>query len=58
MEKLAFVVVVVAAVVVAAAGAVVALADFAVKTLHYLNCHSDFPCFSLSSFLLPAHFVY
>ena len=30
---------------------VVVLGDFAVKTLHYLNCHSNFPCFSLSSFL-------
>ena len=35
--------------VVAAAAAVLAgvalLADVAVKSLHYLNCHSDFPWF-------------
>ena len=45
MEKLVFVVVDVAVVVVAAA---VVLADFAVKTLHYLNCHSGL----VSSFLV------
>ena len=55
MEKLVLVVVAAAAVVVAAVLAV--LADFAVKTLHYLNCHCDFPCVLLSSFLLMAHFV-
>ena len=36
---------------------VAVLADFVVKTLHYLNCHCDFPCVLLSSFLLMAHFV-
>ena len=60
-EKPVFVVVVVvaaaAAVVVAAAAAV--LADVAaVKSHHYLNCHSDFPWFRLSFFLSMAHFVY
>ena len=55
-EKPVFVVVVVVAAAVAAAAV---LADVAaVKSHHYLNCHSDFPWFRLSFFLSMAHFVY